>query len=112
MGPVPEAHLLLVHGDREQSERLLVQPEGDGARWGGLQVPSETVPSHREELRVGGRDPQAVVPTRRARRELLPLEERHRRPLARELERARRADDPATHDHNVRHAGGSVTRVL
>ena len=65
----------------------------------------EAGPGHREQRRVGRREPQAVVPTRRARGEFLSLQEHDGCAAARELERARGPDDPPAHDHHVLHAG-------
>ena len=100
-----EAHLRLVERDGEQSDRRLVQPERDGAALGDLEVAREAGSRHREQGRIGRGEPESVVAARRAGGELLSFEERHRSAAARQLEGARRADDPTAHDHDVRHVG-------
>ena len=100
-----EAHLRLVERDGEESDRRLVQPERDGAALGDLEVAREAARRHREQGRIGRGEPEPVVAAGCAGGELLSLEERHRSAAARQLEGARRADDPTAHDHDVRHVG-------
>ena len=111
VGARSKGHLVLVEGDREQPDRISVEPVRDRAVVDELEVAPEARPGHREQLWIGGRDPQAVVAARGARGQLLPLEQRDRRAGARQLVRARRTDDPPAHDDDVRHAAEEPTPV-
>ena len=97
--------LLLVDRHRERPDGLGVQEERRRGIARELRVSLQAPTGERREDGILRRVEVPEVPAGGACGELVLLQQGDRRATTRELERARRPDDPAAHDHDVWHAG-------
>ena len=93
-----------VHRHEHRAHRLGVEPHIERRLRPHTPVHLEARPGHRHVHVVYGQHPQPLVAARRVRREVVALEQGHRCAARGELERARGADHPASHDDHVGHA--------
>jgi hypothetical protein len=103
--------LVLLDRDGERPDRLAVHEHRRRRIGNDLEVPLQGPARERREHRVLRRVEVPEVAARGAGRELVLLEQGDRRPPPRELEGARRADDPATHDYDVGHRREPIPSV-
>ena len=107
---------LLVDGDEHRADRERVDPDGKRGFVRDLEVTSERSRRDLVEHRVLRRNPESLVPPRRAGGELVALDERDGGTTSRQLIGACRADDASTDHHHVRHArslaSGRLARMV
>jgi hypothetical protein len=95
--------VLVLECHEQMTDGLRVDPDGESRRRREIEVLGQRGAGHRFQDRILGEHEPALVPTRSAGRELVAFDQRDARSGARQLVRARGADDPAPHDRNVRH---------